>query len=97
MNVIEVLRDHQQQLDPDGIMVGVSRQALDEVLDDFENALKILDYLGLDHNGEPQAEEIVAMRIQGLENTIKQAVEELEASEKPFYEGLSILKGALDE
>ena len=30
---IEALREHQQQLDHDGVMVGVSRQALDEVLD----------------------------------------------------------------
>ena len=30
---INQLREHQQQLDADGIMVGVSRQALDEVLE----------------------------------------------------------------
>ena len=30
---INQLREHQQQLDDDGIMVGVSRQALDEVLE----------------------------------------------------------------
>lgn len=29
------LRDHQQQLDQDGVVVGVSRQALDEVLAAF--------------------------------------------------------------
>lgn len=29
---IDVLKDHQRQLDPDGIEVGVSRQALDEVI-----------------------------------------------------------------
>lgn len=29
---LDQLRNHQQQLDPDGIMVGVSRQAIDEVL-----------------------------------------------------------------
>ncbi len=29
---IEQLRDHQQQLDEHGVMVGVSRQAVDEVL-----------------------------------------------------------------
>ena len=29
---IEQLRDHQQQLDADGVMVGVSRQALDEAM-----------------------------------------------------------------
>lgn len=30
------LSDHQKQLDADGVMVGVSRQALDEVLAAFE-------------------------------------------------------------
>ena len=30
---IEQLKNHQKQLDADGVMVGVSRQALDEVLD----------------------------------------------------------------
>src|SRR5690606_14654110 len=33
---IEQLRNHQKQLDADGCMVGVSRQALDEVLDALE-------------------------------------------------------------
>ena len=32
-NAIYNLREHQQQLDMDGIMVGVSRQALEETLD----------------------------------------------------------------
>jgi len=32
MNVIEVLQKYQRQLDPDGIEVGVSRQALDELI-----------------------------------------------------------------
>lgn len=30
------LRDHQTQLDMDGVMVGVSRQAIDEVLAEIE-------------------------------------------------------------
>lgn len=33
---VENLRQHQRQLDMDGIFVGVSRQALDEVLDYIE-------------------------------------------------------------
>ena len=32
VTAVDVLRDHQQQLDMDGVMVGVSRQAIDEVL-----------------------------------------------------------------
>jgi hypothetical protein len=34
------LRDHQRQLDPDGTFVGVSRQALDEVLNGIRIGLK---------------------------------------------------------
>lgn len=34
------LRNHQEQLDPDGVMVGVSRQALDETLDYIERLTK---------------------------------------------------------
>jgi len=34
----KVLREHQQQLDADGVMVGVSRQALDEVLAALQTA-----------------------------------------------------------
>jgi hypothetical protein len=37
MTAIEVLRKYQKQLDPEGIEVGVSRQALDEVLDTIES------------------------------------------------------------
>ena len=33
---LENLKNHQQQLDADGCMVGVSRQALDEILADYE-------------------------------------------------------------
>lgn len=41
----EQLRTHQEQLDAGGIMVGVSRQALDETLAQYtalRNALKVL-------------------------------------------------------
>ena len=41
----EQLRSHQEQLDADGIMVGVSRQAVDETLAQYNalrNALKVL-------------------------------------------------------
>ena len=41
----EQLRTHQEQLDADGIMVGVSRQAVDETLAQYNalrNALKVL-------------------------------------------------------
>ena len=33
----EQLRTHQEQLDADGIMVGVSRQAIDETLTELDN------------------------------------------------------------
>lgn len=36
MTAVETLRKYQKQCDPEGIEVQVSRQALDEVLDDFE-------------------------------------------------------------
>lgn len=34
---IKNLRENQQQLDMDGVMVGVSRQALDELIMDYES------------------------------------------------------------
>jgi len=56
---MEQLRNHQQQLDADGCMVGVSRQAIDETLEyvaalEAENA-KLLRRLDLCHyyNCEP--------------------------------------------
>lgn len=52
----DVLHDHQQQLDMDGVMVGVSRQAVDEVLAELatlraENELmrEALEYYGDEH------------------------------------------------
>jgi hypothetical protein len=38
---IDQLRNHQRQLDADGCMVGVSRQALDEVLDAHDSVFMI--------------------------------------------------------
>lgn len=38
---VNQLRNHQRQLDADGCMVGVSRQALDEVLDAHESVFMI--------------------------------------------------------
>lgn len=35
MNASDVLRDHQKQIDVDGTLVGISRQAIDEVLDEL--------------------------------------------------------------
>ena len=40
MKASDVLRDHQTQLDADGTMVGVSRQALCEVLDELSALLE---------------------------------------------------------
>ena len=42
---ISALREHQQQLDPDGIMVGVSRQALEETLCYVEELEQRIDEL----------------------------------------------------
>lgn len=39
VTAVDVLRDHQHQLDADGVMVGVSRQAIDEVLAERETLL----------------------------------------------------------
>ena len=36
MTAIEALKKYQKQLDAEGVEVGVSRQALDEVLHDYE-------------------------------------------------------------
>ena len=36
LTAVEVLKKYQKQLDPDGAEVGVSRQALDEVLKELE-------------------------------------------------------------
>ena len=40
MTVIEVLEKYQKQLDPEGIEVGVSRQALDELIELYKAADK---------------------------------------------------------
>ena len=40
MKASDVLRDHQTQLDADGTMVGVSRKALCEVLDELSALLE---------------------------------------------------------
>ena len=42
MNAQEVLKQYQEQLDPEGIHVGVSRQALDETLDLVINLKQML-------------------------------------------------------
>ena len=42
MKASDVLRDHQTQLDADGTMVGVSRQALCEVLDELSALQRLL-------------------------------------------------------
>jgi len=53
----EHLRNHQRQLDPDGIEVGVSRQALDEVLDQADKiqglveALQTISVMTVDMDG----------------------------------------------
>jgi len=39
------LRDHQQQLDMDGVMVGVSRQAVEEVLAELAKLREALEYI----------------------------------------------------
>lgn len=44
MKAIEQLKTHQTQLDQDGVMVGVSRQALDEALAAVEQALTMAHY-----------------------------------------------------
>lgn len=45
-DAIEHLRNHQRQLDMDGCEVGVSRQALDEVLDYITRTRAIADGVG---------------------------------------------------
>ena len=62
----EQLRSHQEQLDADGIMVGVSRQAVDETLAQYNalrNALKVLlneatsfSVSGVNHKGPALAQ-----------------------------------------
>lgn len=39
----DTLRNHQEQADMDGVMVKVSRQALDEILDEYDEMLSLLD------------------------------------------------------
>jgi len=54
VTAVDVLRDHQQQLDMDGVMVGVSRQAIDEVLIDAilraQNAALIEKMTAIEHS-----------------------------------------------
>lgn len=45
MNASDVLRDHQKQIDEDGTLIGVSRQAVDEVLDELAALKKELQAL----------------------------------------------------
>ena len=50
MKATEILRDYQKQIDPDGEMVGVNRQALDEVLSKYaelETALRRERIMGI--------------------------------------------------
>lgn len=48
---LEALKNGQRQLDMDGVEVGVSRQALDEVIAAYEEAIKDLnakdEYIGI--------------------------------------------------
>lgn len=49
------LRDHQTQLDMDGVMVGVSRQAIDEVLAEIERLRHTLhEIVNLNHHNMGQ-------------------------------------------
>ncbi len=55
VTAVDVLRDHQQQLDMDGVMVGVSRQAIDEVLTELatlraQNAALIEKMTAIEHS-----------------------------------------------
>ena len=61
------LREHQQQLDADGCRVGVSRQALDEVLDAFDAMLAASpqgegDWITHDGGPNPVPGEMVEVR-----------------------------------
>jgi len=51
MNALDALESYQTQLDADGVTVGVSRQALDEVLTRFkalQDFTKSIDEAGID-------------------------------------------------
>tara|TARA_R110000851_G_scaffold113383_1_gene238040 strand:- start:523 stop:705 length:183 start_codon:yes stop_codon:yes gene_type:complete len=52
MTALDVLKQEQKRLDASGVMVAVSRQALDEVIEDYERQIrenillrKKIDYL----------------------------------------------------
>ena len=57
VTALEVLRKRQRQLDFDGVEVGVSRQALDEVLDEIDRLRAVL-------------QRIADMPVDGYESTI---------------------------
>jgi DNA repair exonuclease SbcCD ATPase subunit len=91
MRAVEVLRKYQKQCDPEGIEVQVSRQALDEVLDEIERLQKQCEALG--DNCIRHGENIHALE---LLNAKQQAeIERLIVDQGQYEEAIERLRSTL--